>query len=373
MQILLIVRGNYPTPEASSKRITNYIKALQLEQHSVEVLPVFIKTKTNLQDLVYSHFVPFLAFWMTVKKASHSSVVFIYGFGWVGKLLILSACKLKRKPVAMEVNEKPYSIHGSRRDYVLKYFEPFHEFCLTRVVYPMVDGFIVITDALYRDINMFKRKNAIICKVPILVDYEFYQKRVDRPECLSPFILHSATLNDNKDGIINVFRAFTKIVSERGIKLHFYLTSRLGLPKIKKLINEIVSENGLEHYVHFLGDLDEETLLAYQQHCDMVVINKVDCKQNRYNFATKIGEYLALGKPVITTRIGEVSSYLKHNISCLFVDPSSSEDIAAAIIRLIEDPAFGEKIGEEGKIIAKRGFDYRSQSKIINQFFNDLG
>ena len=213
----------------------------------------------------------------------------------------------------------------------------------------------------------FKLKNILL-----FINFEFYQKHVKKPDVLSPYILHSATINDHKDGIINVLRAFAKVVTEKGIDLHFYFTSKLALSKTMKQMEEIIFRNRLRSNIHFLGDLDEDTLLSFQAYCSMVIINKVNCEQNRYNFATRIGEYLALGKPIITTEIGEVSNYLQHGISCLFVDPNSVDEIAESILRLISQPDFGAKLGIEGKKTAKSEFDYHAQSKNINHFFLDL-
>jgi len=372
MKVLFVVNGKYPLPGASSKRLANYIKALHIEQNEVELLPVYIQHSSNLQDIINTFLIPFLAFWRVLKNSEGNSVVFVYGFGWIGKLFIIFASRLRSKPVSIEINEKPYTIHGSRRDTVIKYIEPFHNFCLTRIVYPMIDGFIVISDGLFENIMKYKKKNSVICKVPILVDFEFYQKIVEKPECYSPYIIHTATLNDHKDGIINVFKAFAKITTEKGTDLFFYLTSRQGLTTIKNQIDGLVHQNRLENKVLFLGDLDEETLFAYQLYCNMVVINKVDCLQNKYNFATRLGEYLALGKPVITTEIGEVKNYLQNNVSCLFIDPDNPDEIVAAILRLLNDPDFSKKLGNAGKRIAKEKFDYKANSKILSNFFADV-
>lgn len=372
MSVLFVIDGKYPTPQASSKRLTNYMKALQLEQKEVGVFPVFLNSKSRLLTLLYSGLVPLWAFWTVISKASPYTVVFIYGFGWIGKLLIVVAAKFKNKNVCIEVNEKPYSIHGSRRDLIIKYIEPFHALCLTRIVYPLIEGFIVISDGLIKDIQKYKKRKAKILKVPILVDFDFYQKPVNKPNYISPYILHSATLNDHKDGIINVFKAYSKVVTERCFDLDFYLTSSIGLPKVKKLINDIVHNNKLENRVHFLGDIDEEKLLSYQAYCTMVVINKLDCQQNRFNFATRLGEYLALGKPVITTPIGEVINYLQDNISCIYSDPSNPDDIAESMIRILDNPALGQEIGQKGKMIAKMEFNYSTQSKAISHFLSSL-
>jgi len=372
VKILIVVSGRYPTPQASSKRLANYIKALEHEQTTVEVLTVFFTPNTSIQDLLFAHLVPFKAFRNVFKRAKHCSTVFIYGFGWFGKLMIIFASRLRGKMSSLEVNEMPYAIHGSRRDYILKYFEPFHKFCLTRIVYSQADGFIVISEALLQFIERYKKKKAIICKVPILVDFDYFQENVSKPECFVPYIIHSATLNDHKDGIIHVFKAFARLITDYRTDLHFYLTSQRALPDVRNQIDDIIAHYNLESRIHFLGDIEENTLLAFQAHCSFVVVNKIECEQNRYNFATKIGEYLALGKPVITTRIGEVSNYLKHNISCLFVEPNNDEEIAGSILRIMNDHHLSEKIGQAGKMIAQSEFDIYAKSEKIITFFKEL-
>jgi len=229
MKILIVVRGKYPTPEASSKRLTNYLEALKIEQHNVEILPVYINYTSNYQDLLYSFFIPILALGKVFIKAGATSAVFVYGFGWVGKLCILVACKLRRRPIVIEVNEKPYSINGgNKRDYFLDPFKNFHKFCLERLVYSRIDGFLVISEALLNFIDLYRKKNSIICKVPILVDFAYYQRDVAKPDAYSPFIINSARLNDHKDGIVKVFKAFAKVVNEKGFDLYFYLTSKVA-------------------------------------------------------------------------------------------------------------------------------------------------
>jgi len=300
-------------------------------------------------------------------------VVFIYGFGWVSKLFIALASKSMSRSVALEVNEKPYTIHGSRRDLVLKYLEPFHEYAQTRFVYPLIDGFIVISDALGEYIKFYKRSNAILCKVPIMVDFEFYQRKTVPPKCNYPYMIHSATINNHKDGIIDVFKALYEINNKKEVNLFFYLTSKVGLSAIKRQIHEIIKESKIEENIKFIEDLDEETLLAYQAHCSFVIINKVESIQNRFNFATRLGEYLALGIPVITTNVGEVTKYLQDNVSCKFVDSNDTAGLTACAIELLSDAELSRRIGHAGKIIAKDKFDFKVNSKAIYDFFVNVG
>lgn len=373
MRILFVIYGRYPSPDASSKRIANYISALHAEKIQVDVLPITFKKVSSLSLFLLEFFIPFWVFIRVFFKASCYSSVYVYGFGWLSKLLIIFSCRLKRKPVAIEVNEKPFSINGgSRRDIILKYFVPINEFCLKNIVFPLVDGFLVISDKLHEYVSEFKKSSAIVCKIPILVDYEYYQKEISKPNCRVPYILNSARLNDHKDGIINVFKALARLVNQEGIDLYFYLTSSIAPKAITQRIEDIIRENKLKTRVIFLGDLDEDTLLSYQKHCSMLVLNKVDSLQNRHNFATKLGEYMALGVPIITSRVGEVTNFLTDEVSCLYIDPQNHNDIAEAMMRILRDKDFANNIGQEGGRIARLEFDFVRHSKKISEFFVNL-
>lgn len=372
MKVLIVVDSQYPNPGAGSKRISNYVKALSLEKNEVKIMPIIIRSQFKHLPLFLSPIIPIMAFWKVLVNSGKEEVIYIYGFGWVGQLMIILASKIRGKAVGIEVCEKPYSILGSRRDILLKYIYPFHHFLLRNIVFKLIDGFIVISEALSDYVIGLKKKKAIILKIPILVDFAHYQKSIKEPRCDKPFLLHTATVNDHKDGMLNVFKAFARLVTEDKLSLHFYLTSNTMLPIIRDEIESIIESKKIGHYVHFVGDLDEDTLLGYQKTCALVVINKIDSEQNRYNFSTKIGEYLALGKPIITTRIGEVNNYLVDRESCLYIEPGNIDQIVTSIRTLLVDIKLREKISANGQVVAKDKFDYVINSKRISHFFDDL-
>lgn len=322
-----------------------------------------------LKRILLSLTAPFSILKRVTERLNGIDILFIYGFGWITKLKIIRTAHIRGIKTVLEVNEYPYSIVGSRRDKYLKYFILIKRCCLNRFVFPLADGFIVISEPLYLYISKHKAPAAKIIKVPIIVDYNYYQVEVTQPECIKPYILHSSTMNDNRDGISDVFNAISEVNKRSSTKIHFYLTSKLALAETWTNVRKIIQERNLKDYVHFLGDLDEQILLAYQQHCSMVVLNKVDSLQNRYNFATKLGEYLSLGKPVITTLIGEAKNYLKNNENCLEIPPNRPDVISEKIRNLLNNPSLASKIGENGRKLAKDSFDIRVNGKKLSEFF----
>ena len=372
MNILFLLSWKYPGYGAASKRITNYKKGLSLRGNKIEIKSIYSLYKNPIQSLLNGLLMPLLTIIELVKYKNKTDIILVYGFGWMSKLFIVLYGKTHHIKVVFEVNEKPYSIVGSRRDYILKYFFGLNTWLLTRLVYPLTDGFVVISENLEKFVSTHKSPRAKIIKIPIIVDYDSYQVVTADTGGIKPYIFHSATLNDNKDGISDVIEALGLVVRKYNQPLNFYLTSRLALDATKVKVREIIVNYNIGDYIHYLGDLDEETLQSYQKNCDLVVINKVDSEQNRYNFATKIGEYCALGKPIITTEVGEVSNYFTDGVNCVFIPQHNPTAIAEKVMYLLNNPDVAQKIGEEARITASNEFDYKVNGVKLHDFFESV-
>ena len=372
MNILFLLSWKYPGYGAASKRITNYKNGLSAEGNKIEIKSIYSLYKNPSQSLINGLLMPLLTIIELLKNKNKTDIILVYGFGWISKLIIVFYGKIHHIKVVFEVNEKPYSIVGSRRDYVLKYFFGINTWFLTRLVYPLTDGFVVISENLEKFVSTHKSPRAKIVKIPIIVDYDSYQTVTANTGGIKPYIFHSATLNDNKDGISDVIEALGLVIRQYNQPLHFYLTSRSALEATKAKVQQIIANYNIGDYIHYLGDLDEETLQGYQKNCDLVVINKVDSEQNRYNFATKIGEYCALGKPIITTEVGEVSNYFNDGVNCMFIPQHNPHIIAEKIMYLLNNPDVSQKIGEEARITASNEFDYKVNGVKLHDFFESV-
>jgi glycosyltransferase involved in cell wall biosynthesis len=60
----------------------------------------------------------------------------------------------------------------------------------------------------------------------------------------------------------------------------------------------------------------------------------------RLSLPNKLFEYLAAGLPVIASDLPEIARVLQDSRAGILVSPSSSEDVAAALRRLMTDSAF---------------------------------
>lgn len=99
-----------------------------------------------------------------------------------------------------------------------------------------------------------------------------------------------------------------------------------------------------------------------------MIINKYNTQQNRYCFSTKLGEYLALKKPVIITNIGEAMNYLNET-NAYIVEPGDPQLIANNIISIINNKEKSKRIAENAYQLTLKEFNSTYQTKRIISYF----
>jgi glycosyltransferase involved in cell wall biosynthesis len=59
----------------------------------------------------------------------------------------------------------------------------------------------------------------------------------------------------------------------------------------------------------------------------------------------KLFEYMAAGRPVVTSKVGAIPEVLKHGENALLVAPGGVTELVAAIVRLLNDKSLAERLG----------------------------
>ena len=73
----------------------------------------------------------------------------------------------------------------------------------------------------------------------------------------------------------------------------------------------------------------------------------------------KLFDYLAAGRPVVSTPRTETAAILRKNDAGLVSDGDSAEAIAAAILELLDDEARARRLGANARVTAERDYDWR--------------
>lgn len=115
-------------------------------------------------------------------------------------------------------------------------------------------------------------------------------------------------------------------------------------------LREQVSRLGLSGHVRFLGYRNDigDILRA----CDLLVH-----PATMEGFANVAMQAMAAGLPVVSSAVGGMPESVRDGVTGLLVPPQDPALLAAAILRLLDDPALPRQLGERGKAIVENEFN----------------
>lgn len=158
-------------------------------------------------------------------------------------------------------------------------------------------------------------------------------------------VVFSGTLTDKK-GVVTLLVAWPRVLAARpDAELHLY--GRDGLTRDGGSMRSfLASRRGATaaQRVHFHGHVPRAEVTRALQRARVAVF-----PSRAEAFALAPMEAMACGCPTIYSRRTSGSELVRHGKDGLLIDPDDPDAIAAAIVRLLGDPAFAERLGEEGR------------------------
>ena len=152
------------------------------------------------------------------------------------------------------------------------------------------------------------------------------------------------------------------------------------LPDLRlDLVGDGPEREGVEALTAVLGVADRVTMHGWLDpadvqrrlaEADIVVLPSIRLPDGRMEgVPTVLMEALASALPVVATDLSGVPEIVLHERTGLLVPPGRPPELAAAIRRLVEDPALAERLAEEGRRHVAAHFDVRRQAGIMGDLF----
>lgn len=120
----------------------------------------------------------------------------------------------------------------------------------------------------------------------------------------------------------------------------------VGNGKMIKGLDELAKKSNIENYIKFTGFVKESVKPFYYKSADIFTFPSV---QGPDIFGITNLEAMALGLPIIASKIGGIPDIVRDAENGLLVPPGDSEALADAIIYLLENKDVMEKIGKNGR------------------------
>ena len=119
--------------------------------------------------------------------------------------------------------------------------------------------------------------------------------------------------------------------------------------------------------VHAVGMVPHAQVPNYLAACDILVSphgRQADGGEF-FGSPTKLYEYMAMGRPIVASRVGQIRDVLADGTSALLVEPDDSEALARAIVRLIDDACLRTKLGQAARAAAETRHTWRQNAERI--------
>jgi glycosyltransferase involved in cell wall biosynthesis len=236
--------------------------------------------------------------------------------------------------------------------------------------YYSYDGMALMTQTLMKHYQDFPKPQPKLMHLPMTVDLDRFKISPElMEEFKPPYIAFVGVMNDAKDGVSNLIKAFNSIKEK--FPLHrVYLVG--GWNYDTPIHMRLIKNFGLEDRVIWMKEFPRDLIPSIICNADLLVLPRPDSKQAQGGFPTKLGEYLATGKPVCATRVGEIPNYLTDNESVFFAQPGSVESFAEAMERALGDYENAVRVGANGRKVAEEYFNKDLQARKLLAFLEEL-
>jgi glycosyltransferase involved in cell wall biosynthesis len=137
-------------------------------------------------------------------------------------------------------------------------------------------------------------------------------------------------------------------------------------------LRDLHAAHGADERIEIRGHLSRMELLALYQEASVLLAPLFEDTQSAARFPTKIGEYLAAGRPVVTSAVGEIPRFFDDGVNALIAAPDDAAAYAGKLIQALDDPEAAAAIGRAGRRLCEATFDYRAHGAALCAFFAGL-
>lgn len=148
-----------------------------------------------------------------------------------------------------------------------------------------------------------------------------------------------------------------------------------SIKNIKFLIvgEEIRDKRNIPENVVFTGSIKHEDVPYYLAAADILVapyilIDKF-IKIGFFNSPIKLFEYMAMGKAIISSDMGQIKEVIEHGKTGILIKPNDPIELTEAIMRLLDDDKLRTKLGNNAWESVLKNYTWENNADAINRIY----
>jgi glycosyltransferase involved in cell wall biosynthesis len=170
-------------------------------------------------------------------------------------------------------------------------------------------------------------------------------------------------------GVLTLAEAITLLPNDCGIR--FLL---VGAGRLRDEVERIVGSAGKGERVIFAGQVEHERVPVLLDACDILLSPHVPLEDGSEFFGspTKLFEYMAMGKGIVASRLGQIGEVLSDKETALLVEPGNAQELSEAILRLGRSHELRESLGAAARRAAVERHTWKHNARRVLDSYRDL-
>lgn len=391
MNIILLLTGGigFPRGDAYTNRILAFAKGFKQNQCNVTILIIYPGKKNETDESGIYEGINFKFMVGTIQPANQfkkkyiglkgalatvNYLKFLHSEKPIDAIISFSQKMFQNYPVFLFTRTKNIVFLRENNEYpriILKrgseYLSGFEKLRF-RIANRSFDGYILISEALKHFNTPLYPKNMPILIVPIIVEAERFKNNMKAPQ---KKITYCGNLYGEKDGVMILLEAFSMIHNKfSDYKLILIGDNRNKVEQLK--LTEKADELGISKKIEFTGFVHGDKIPQYLNESAVLTLARPNNIQAQGGFPTKLGEYLATGRPVVVTDTSDISMYIKNGINGFLAEPGNVSDFAEKLNIVLSDYSKADIIGQRGKELTESIFSEDYQAARIIKYINKI-
>jgi glycosyltransferase involved in cell wall biosynthesis len=140
-----------------------------------------------------------------------------------------------------------------------------------------------------------------------------------------------------------------------------------GSGELRSQLEELTGQLGLTRNVSFLGAIEHHQVPEILKNVNIFVMPSI-----QEGFGVSAVEAQAMEIPVVATKVGGVPEVVRDGITGILVEPCNPEQLATAIIELIENPEKRKEMGKEGRKYVLSHYQWEDNAALMNDLYKSV-
>ena len=381
MRIVIIGFADFPEGRGAARHLHMMAKGMVAKGHQVSVIIPFAvrpgPTRQNLDG--------FDVTWCYVPRSARGSRERVVVKGYilsciklVGKLLVMSLQRqydwvllnhmglegvliaIIARMTGRKVASEYVDIHCSRASPTLAQRVFDFSVSIANIWLPRLSSVVFVISTMLEERLQRVAPRVMVVRVPPMIDVKLFAAgdgkgfRERRGLSEHKLVVYTGSFWV-VEGVAKLIEAMSVVAQEHG-DAKLVIAGRASSFETDD-VEALIEQYGLADRTVLLGEIPLRDIIDLLAAANILVVSKIDHVVNRAAVPIKLAEYLAAGRPVVSSSISDIPLYLRHRETALLCEPGNVRELAEGIGTLLSDKDLADKIAEQGQKLASEVFD----------------